>query len=419
MENSTTSNKPQNQGTKLRWLIIEDALFNSSGHWFEYISTFKKGLNALGDEVTILADQNVHEYIQTSLNAQPVLPQSIWHRMSDGAGILSRYLRVPIHAWQTICTIKRYLTSNCNYDVIFVPTILVHHLLGWTWLVKRVLKQSSPKLILFFPNTPVSYDISTQTASWIASPTTQLLRWLINQLKTEVQKGKVILGAETHVMQQALTHLTGVTFTYFPHPVLPVPRSSQELSLSPQLVMGSYGGARYEKGSDILFKAVAEFSDRFPDSEVQFILQCLKGFEQERELLQDNPFITWITEYFQNDEYAKYLGETKILMLPYRPSSYALRVSRVVIEAMVNGIPIITTKETTLAEQSKKFGSVILCEPENPSSLADAIFQSVENYESLKARAEEMAKRSQEHFSVQYFRECFLNSGENQSMTSP
>ena len=33
----------------MKWLIVEDALRDRKGHWLEYVSTFVRGLTALGD----------------------------------------------------------------------------------------------------------------------------------------------------------------------------------------------------------------------------------------------------------------------------------------------------------------------------------------------------------------------------------
>lgn len=391
---------------KLKWLIVEDALRDQKGHWFEYISTFWRGLHKLGDEVTILADREAQPFILDYLKALPVLPPSIWHRMSDGANPLIRYLRFPVHAWQTVKAVRSFLSQNRNYDVIFIPTVLVHHLLAWTWLIKRNFLNHQTQIILFFPNAPVSYDSSTDTYSWTDSPTTKLLRFLLKTLTPEVLSGQVILGAETYPMQKALTLLSGVTFTYFPHPVEPLNTVSHKLSTKEKFVMGSYGAARHEKGNDILYCAISEFSKLYPDSDTQFILQCLDGFEAERALLVYNTNVTWLTHYFQPSEYPQFLHKTGVMLLPYRISSYCLRVSRVVIESLVNGIPVIVTDRTTLADQAAEFGALVKCQNEDPASLAQAIHYAIAHYEELKTQAQGAVPKAQSHFSVHYFREC-------------
>ena len=430
----------------MRWLIVEDALRDRKGHWFEYLGTFARELRALGDDVTILADRAAEAFLIEQLHVRPVLPASIWHRMGDGAGALRRYLRVPVHAWQTYRALKKYLRQNKNYDVIFVPTVLVHHLLGWTWLIKRVLKPTSIRIILFFPNTPVQLDLKTNKPSWLPAPTAKLFCRLIRSLKLEVEQGRVILGAETEPMRAVLTRLTGVKFTYFPHPVtaakaesgkrkaemeenietqktenlklgehfsvskfrLPAfenpPTSDLRPLTSGFLTFGSYGSARHEKGSDLLVAAVHEFCRRHPDSRARFVLQSVDGDAEQWKKLSGNPKVRLIPGYFADGEYARQFAATDVLLLPYRRSSYALRVSRVVIEAMVHGIPVVATRGTTLAEQAQEFGAAVLCEDENVASLVAAMHGLEQGFDELKRRAEQQKQNAGGHFSVRRFR---------------
>ena len=390
----------------MRWLIVEDALRNKKGQWFEYVSTFARELQPLGDDVTILADRSAEPFIIERLQARPVLPDSIWHRMGDSAGALRRYLRVPTHGWNTRRAMKDYLRGAEKYDVIFVPTVLVHHLLGWTWLIKGVLKKMPGRVVLFFPNTPVQLDLKTNEASWQPAPTAKLFRRLIQSLKNEVAQGRVILGVETHPMQQALTQLSGVPFAYLPHPVHVEKIENQKTeSKSSSLTFSSFGSARHEKGSDVLVPAVDEYCRRYPDSRVQFVLQSVDGDAGLWARLKDNPRVRLIPNYFNGGEYNHNLAQTDALLLPYRRSSYGLRVSRVVIEAMVHGIPVVTTSRTTLEDQAKEFGTAVFCEDENAGSLVEAIRKMEQDFQALKSSAEQQKAKAREHFSVKCFRE--------------
>ena len=85
----------------MRWLIVEDALRDRKGHWLEWVTTFAHGFRELGDEVRVLADASVEPDIRDSLRPEPILPGSIWHRLGDGSGLLTRYARVFTHNWST------------------------------------------------------------------------------------------------------------------------------------------------------------------------------------------------------------------------------------------------------------------------------------------------------------------------------
>jgi len=395
----------------MRWLIVEDALRDRKGHWFEYLGTFARELHALGDDVTILADRAAEPFLREHLRVQPVLPASIWHRMGDGAGALRRYLRVPVHAWQTYRVLKKYLLQNEPFDVIFVPTVMVHHLLGWTWLIKRVLKAAPGKVVLFFPNTPIFLDENKNEPAWQPAPTAKLFCRLIRSLRKEVKRGRVILGAETQPMRAALMQLTGVPFTYFPHPVAPLVAPTDARSELPEpspIIMGSYGSARHEKGSEVLVAAVEEYCRRHPAARVQFVLQSVDGDPKLWARLENHPKIRLIPDYFPDGEYVRQLGATDVLLLPYRRSSYALRVSRVVIEAMVQGLPVVTTRQTTLEDQSKKFGAAVLCVDGEAETLVQAIHEMVQNFPAMKELAARQKTVAREHFSVAEFRRILV-----------
>lgn len=396
----------------MRWLIVEDALRDRKGHWFEYLGTFSRELRKLGDEVTILAEHSAEPFLIDQLDVKPILPASIWHCMSDGASFVRRYLRVPVHAWKTNRALKKYLLGTTHFDIIFVPTVLVHHLLGWTWLIKHALKRKSSRVVLFFPNTPIQLDLKTNESHWQAAPTAKLFARLIRSLKNEVRQNQVVLGAETHSMCEALTKLTGVPFAYLPHPVSPLPNASSSPRTprsSTTVSMASYGSARHEKGCDVLVAAVEEYCRRYPDSRARFVLQSVEGEGRLWARLEQNSKVQLIQRYFANGEYARQLLDTDVLLLPYRRSSYGLRVSRVVIEAMVHGIPVVTTRGTTLSDQAREFGAATFCDDDNVDSLVQAIYEMEQNFPKLQQEAQSRIDTVQRHFSIRNFRELLLN----------
>ncbi|MFM8983145.1 MAG: hypothetical protein ACKOLA_09625, partial [Spartobacteria bacterium] len=206
----------------MKWLIVEDALRDRQGHWLEYVSTFVRDLQAMGDDVSVLCDRMAQGFVIEQTGAKPVLPESIWHRMGDKAGALKRYLRVPMHAVATFFAMRKFFKEfnhrghrghrvgvdtqrevPCNaqeicagafesdslcsalspatsyppraitrhLDWIFVPTVLVHHLLGWWMLVKTGSVPVGSRVLLFFPNLPIRLD-NEGKPFWFGGPTT-------------------------------------------------------------------------------------------------------------------------------------------------------------------------------------------------------------------------------------------------------
>ncbi|MEM6910427.1 MAG: glycosyltransferase [Verrucomicrobiota bacterium] len=272
-------------------------------------------------------------------------------------------------------------------------------------------------MLLFFPNTPIhlAEDGSPQVN---ADPTARLFVWLIRKLSREVGNGRVILAAETESMVAALTNVTGVKFTYLPHPVrLPVGRDDPNLdSIRKVPLLGAYGAARHEKGSDILQTAIRSVLAENSEFGAAFTMQWLDDFEDEGgrwvskdEYLQRQPKFRFIQEYFKEGGYMEQVSRTSVMMLPYR-DNYALRVSRVVIEAMIMGIPVIATEGTTLHQQAQKFGVCVSCRDGCVDSLKNAIEEAVEGLEQLQARAVEKADAARDHFSVKNFRRLLIEA---------
>jgi glycosyltransferase involved in cell wall biosynthesis len=396
----------------MRWLIAEDSLQTRKGHWFEYLEGFHSELPRLGDEVALLVSRRAEPFIREQLDGVPLLPESAYLKMGDGARLLRRYARIPVHALRTYAAVRRFLAREREPDVIFVPTVIVHHLLAWTALTKGLLRRRRSRVLLFFPGLPIV--MSGDSMALDGSPTSRLMRRLLHSLRKEVAAGRVVLGVEAQAMRHAAETVFGLPFTYFPHPVRPLAPGPPTSPPHPPsaLTLACYGEARHEKGSDVLASAILAHLGRFPASRVRFVLQWIGDFPtpggamaRVPEALRCHPRVEIIDRYFGDGEHARRLASTHGLLLPYRRSSYGLRVSRVAIEAMVQGLPVVATEGTTLWEQACQFGAATPCRDGDVDSLTDAVCGLERDYAALRSQAEIRKAEARAHFSVGTFRE--------------
>ena len=426
-----------NKAGSLKWWIFEDALRDRRGHWSEYLQTFRRGLEAEGDEVRIFADWECEPALAETLGAEPVLPKSIWARMSDGASKWRRLLRIPAHGFATYSAVSKLLAGSSALhapssslpagrampDLIFVPTVLVHHLAGWVPLIKGKLRDFPGRILLFFPNAPVYLD-QDGNARIPSDPTAKLFLFCIRTLRNEVAGGKVVLGAETEPMTKALTQATGVRFTYLPHPVElsaehpPATRNPLPATPDNPIVFGCYGAARHEKGSDVLQRAIALALANRPDMPARFVFQWMEDFadEEGRVVRLDpevaaHPKVQVIRKHFSEGDYERQLAATDVILLPYR-NPYRLRVSRVVIEGMILGIPLVVTRGTTLWDQASRYGCAKACDEDSAESVAEAILALLDEYEEASRRAKDCRTEALRHFSVAEFRNRLLSKSE-------
>jgi glycosyltransferase involved in cell wall biosynthesis len=401
----------------MRWLIVEDALRDRKGHWFEWVKTFYEGFRELGDQVTVLADASVLPEIRDPLNAEPILPNSIWHRMGDGAGALRRYSRVFAHGLQTWRVMRQYLSCHHGIDAIFVPTVLPHHLVAWAPLIRTTLRKRRTRVLLFFLTGPLVVDSVGGNISLDHSPSAKLLIRLLKWIEPEIRNGQVVLGVETEQMRHAMQTFLGLPFTCFPQPVKSLSKSSPGTPDRRRIEMACFGAARAEKGSDVLQDAILMHRQRSPSSQAAFTIQWIDDFStgggrvqtKRHDLLTDER-VKFVTRYFVNGEYAEHLLRTQVLLLPYRLSSYRLRGSRVVIEAAVNGLPVIVTGGTTLADVASNFGAGLHCQDGDPGSLARAIAEMETRFDELSAMAREKQRQAARFFSVESFRDIFMGT---------
>lgn len=414
--------------THLRWWIVEDALRDRKGHWLEYLQTFQRGLMAEGDEVCFFASEECSPDVAALFGADTILPRSIWARISDGASKWRRLFRIPAHGLATYRAISKLLAdcpaphapgstlpaARAMPDLIFVPTVLVHHLIGWIPLIKGKLCKSACRVLLFFPNAPVDLH-EDGTAYLLPDPMAKLFRICIRSLVKEVATGKVILGAETRPMVKALSEVTGVPFTYLPHPVelsaehQPTARNHLPATPDNPIVLGCYGAARHEKGSDILQRAIRLVLEREAAIPARFAFQWLGDITDAQgnvvkldPWLKTHPKVDVIESYFEEGGYAKRLAATDVMVLPYR-AAYRLRVSRVVIEAMNLGMPVVATRNTTLHEQAREFGVARDCSDGSVEDLAASILDVVRDFAHLRDAVKAKVLTSRAHFSVRGF----------------
>ena len=220
------------------------------------------------------------------------------------------------------------------------------------------------------------------------------------------------------------------------------------------IVFGCYGAARWEKGSDIFQEAIKlilknqvvggecllaniqsesacetgpsflpvtsnSLPARAAGRPLRFAIQWVEDFRDgEGNLvsidpwLKNHPQVEVIGRYFQGNEYDQQLERTDVMVLPYR-SPYRLRVSRVVIEAMLHGIPVIATRGTTLFEQAEEYGVLVGCQEGSAESLAQSILEMAEGFEKVRVSAMERAKTAPDSFSVEYFRDLLAKNEKN------
>lgn len=168
------------------------------------------------------------------------------------------------------------------------------------------------------------------------------------------QAGNVVFATNTDLLKLRLSNQLGHPLRLMPLPTR-WPNAIEDRSPTSGVVFGFYGGLRTEKGARILGDAIVPFVSCYPDT--NFIVQAppMETDQSALRQLSNIPRVEIIRENFTNkDAYFTEVCRSHFILLPYDPSSYAVRTSTVLIEALGLGRPVITTNGTWMAHQLRQ-----------------------------------------------------------------
>jgi len=100
-----------------------------------------------------------------------------------------------------------------------------------------------------------------------------------------------------------------------------------------------------------------------------------------------------------------FMASSKVFVLPSRWEGLPM----VILEAMANRMPIITTPVGGIAEVIEDGASGILVEPENPEALADKIYELLSSEKLQRSISENAFKKVKEEYSIEGYTQKMLD----------
>jgi glycosyltransferase involved in cell wall biosynthesis len=235
------------------------------------------------------------------------------------------------------------------------------------------------RIVVYFHNHP---------SKFLLIPAKYLIRWWgLNNL---------IIAAEDPGLAEKYSEILGVKASYLCN-LLPV----RKVEIVPQYknqLLGALmlGGARIEKGIDVLAAAVESLVEELKSNQLSITVQ-LSGYKDERVdavkgrfkklILEGVPNIHLIEETLDEDAYLQFLNRADFLLLPYRKDAYALRNSGIVLEAISADKPMIVADGTLVAETAIEKGSALIFSDGDSLALANGIRKMVSDYDKYSGKA--------------------------------
>ena len=402
----------------MRLLIVEEALKDRRGHWYEYNRAIVAEARRRGVETTVLAHADLQEDLRRELGAKPFFPVTSWDHVYYHPAAWRRYLGILRHNLLVARLVGAYLADAGPFDVVLVPTVVLYHWLAWRWIAWRGKGRWFGRLVLTTRNNAGEYDPATRRYRFTASA--RVLRRIVGTFRSPVRGGVVELASDSGRLAAQYEAQCGVPLSVYPHPVdddLDARRPRGRDPSAP-LTFGALGPPRFEKGSDLILEAARLLRNRHPAKQVRFLIQwsgeChdpLGRLVAPGADLEGDANVTLVTSDLSTAQYRQRLAECDVLLLPYRRAQYHARLSGVAVEAFRSGIPCICVSDTWIADSMALFGAGVAIEEESAEALAEAIARMAGRYDEYAALAIGHAEAARRFHSAEAFVERLLRTG--------
>ena len=382
--------------TTRRLLIVEEALKDRRGHWYEYNLAIVTEARRRKIDTTILTHRAIQDDLREEMQAVPYFPVTSWDQVYYHPSEWRRYIGILRHNFRVARLMQRHFATHAPYDVVLVPTVVLYHWLAWRWVAFRGCGRHFHKLVLTTRNNAGEYDPATRAYRYGTSA--KVLKRAVASFKKPVQTGCVELASDSSRLAAQYTELCGVPFVTYPHPRPSdhLPPAGQVRDPQRPIVFSALGPPRYEKGSDLILEAIRLVRQRRPELPLRFVLQWnIKVYDSLRKEvvpspeLEADPQVEFIRRDLTSQEYQQRLETADVLLVPYRRPQYHARLSGVAIEAFQSGIPCICVSDTWIAESMAAIGSGLAIAEETGVALANAMISFADRHAEFRQLARE------------------------------
>jgi len=377
-----------------RMLVVEEALKNESGHWYEYVKSVAELNRMAGAKTVVVSHVETDPAIRREIGAHAIFPWTSWDNVYRYPQAWRRYLGIAHHNFRVYRVMSRFVKEHGPFDILFAPTVTIHHVIGWRLLMARHGGRRIGRIILLFRNNAGSYADDSKTPVFKRS--TNILKWALQSFRPLLARGRARFATDSRKLAFEYEHLCGIEPEVFPSPRIapPAPPAPPVRAPGAPVIFSCLGPARFEKGIDVMQAAIRTYLERHPDGQARFVIQWndpildAEGAVYPPDpALRADPRVELIERTMSSAAYDAAVARTDCMLLPYRRASYFARISGVAVEAVTAGVPVIYTRDTWNEDLVLDLGAGIGVADNDVSGLADAIATMVEDFDRFSAEA--------------------------------
>lgn len=400
-------------------LVVEEALKSESGHWFEYVRSVKELNTAAGAETVVVVHRDAQPDVVQALGAHALFAWTNWDGIYAHPQAWRRYLGIVRHNWRVFRLMRRFVARHGPFDIVFAPTVVIHHVFGWRWLMAWQNKRIG-QMVLLFRNNAGSYEPGRREPVFKRSAA--VLRMALRSFAPLIARGRARFATDSAKLALEYRLLCGIAPQVFPSPRVspPPPLAAASRAADAPVTFACLGPARFEKGIDVMQQAIARFLADHPQAQARFVIQWNQPivddagalYRPDPALVAD-PRVDLITQALSSERYDAEVAATDCMLLPYRRASYYARISGVAVEAVTAGVPLIYTRDTWCEDLVAEMGEGIGVDDGDVAGLAAAIAAMVVGYPAISARARQRALAARESHSGHAFTAALWGLGDH------
>jgi glycosyltransferase involved in cell wall biosynthesis len=397
-----------------RLLVSEEGLINQVGHWYEYCKSVIDIHAPYGVESFVAVHVDASDAVRISIPALAVYQQTSWSGLHLEPNVVKRYLGIISHNFLVYRTMNQLLHEKGPFDIIFAPTVTIHHLIAWRFLATAHMGVGFKRLVLLFRNNAGYYTADSSIPKFRRSA--RILALILKSFRTLIREGAVAFATDSDRLADEYRALCGLRPLIFPSPrvaeegVESASRRTTKGSARRSICFSCLGPARFEKGIDVLQDAIKLVLSRCSEDDIHFVIQWNDEirdaggelYEPDRAMVADRR-VCFLTRPLSSFHYNRQVGLTDCMVLPYRRDSYFARISGVAVEGVTAGLPIIYTRDTWCENFVTKHGAGIGVPDGDVELLALAIEEMARNFTAYKEKAVGMAAAARQLNSPRMF----------------
>lgn len=392
-----------------RMLVVEEALKSESGHWFEYVKSVIELNAAAGAATVAVIHRDAQPNVVAALDACALFPWTNWDNIYAHPKAWRRYLGIVQHNWRVFRLMRRFVAEHGPFDVVFAPTVVIHHIFGWRWLMASQGHRIG-RIVLLFRNNAGSYEPGRREPLFKKSA--KVLRRALRSFAPLIAQGRASFATDSAKLALEYRLLCGIEPQVFPSPRVAPPPPLETVARDPAtpVTFACLGPARFEKGIDVMQQAIRDFLAATPQANARFIIQWNEPildeagalYEPDPALLAD-PRVNLIRQAMTSAQYDAAVAATDCMLLPYRRASYYARISGVAVEAVTAGVPLIYTRDTWCEDLALENGAGIGVDDGDVAGLVQAIADMVRDFPQISAQARQQALAARDSHSGEVF----------------